>query len=146
MEFADLERIKIMIVDDHVALRASLRETLEQQDGYTIVAEAGRVSEAVELALASHPDVLLLDLHLEDGSGFDVWRRVARCLPRTKLVFLTADGDFELQRAARDLGAAAYLLKPARARDLVSVIDDVTRTLAPSQAPRCEGQRQKDLK
>ena len=63
-----------MIVDAHAAVRTALREALERRNGYTIVAETGEVAEAVELALTSWPDVLITDMHLRHGTGFDVWR------------------------------------------------------------------------
>lgn len=123
-------------MDDHVGVRTALRETIERRNDYVVVAEAGRVIEAVELALTSRPDVIIMDLHLADGTGFDVWRRLADNLPATRLLMLTADGDYEYRKAAYELGAAAYLVKPTRAKELFDVIDAVAGRSARSPAFR----------
>jgi DNA-binding NarL/FixJ family response regulator len=109
------ESISVVIADDHVPTRATIRRALEE-GGCRVLGEAGSASDVLALALEHRPDVALLDIHMP-GSGIRAAHEISRALPETAIVMLTqsqADDDlFDSLRA----GAAGYLLKgtdPAR--------------------------------
>jgi DNA-binding NarL/FixJ family response regulator len=81
----------VLIVDDHVGFRRSARRLLESA-GFTVVGEADDAAGAVAAAVAVLPDVVLLDVHLPDGNGFDVASRLATLSPAS-LVILTSSRD-----------------------------------------------------
>jgi DNA-binding NarL/FixJ family response regulator len=99
-----------VIADDHPAARAGIRESLEADEGFQVVAEAEDAEGAVEAALRERPDLCVLDVHMP-GGGIRAARDVASALPNTAVVMLTVSRDdadlFDALRA----GAAGYLLK-----------------------------------
>jgi two-component system, NarL family, response regulator DevR len=118
-------RIRVMLVDDSEVVRTGLRTLLSADAGIEIVAEAGTVAGAVEICARIEPDVLLLDLRLPDGSGFDACRRILQRVPDTRVLVLTSVADDTLVDEAIRAGAHGYLLKEINARGLVQAILDV---------------------
>ncbi|WP_339571101.1 response regulator [Pseudokineococcus sp. 5B2Z-1] len=107
--------VRVVVVDDHAALRGGVRAALEA-DGFTVVAEGATARRAVELAVEHEPDVLLLDVHMP-GSGVAAAQEVSRRLPGTAVVMLTASQDEEDLLGSLRAGARGFLLKdmdPAR--------------------------------
>ncbi|MFT6942028.1 MAG: two-component system response regulator DevR, partial [Nitriliruptoraceae bacterium] len=66
--------VRVMIVDDHEVVRHGLRALLDADDRLTVVAEAGSVGMAIQIAVADPPDVLVLDVRLPDGTGIEICR------------------------------------------------------------------------
>ena len=91
------------------------------------MAEAGTVAGAIEQARKVEPDVVVMDVRLPDGSGIEACREIRAELPRTRVVMLTSYPDEEAVLSAIVAGAAGYLLKQIRARDLVSALEAVGR-------------------
>jgi DNA-binding NarL/FixJ family response regulator len=98
---------------------------LEQDDLIEVVGEAGSGEDAVLLAGLLEPDVVLLDLALPDTSGVEAARRIRETSPETKIVILSAYDDQDYVVAAMEVGAAAYLLKTARGKDVIDAIHGV---------------------
>ena len=71
-----MKSISVLIVDDHALVRAGIRALLEKIEGITVVGEAGKGSEALELVSQLNPNLLLLDLTMPDGGGFEVLEHV----------------------------------------------------------------------
>lgn len=109
------EAVRVLVADDHPALRRSVRMALEQ-DGFVICGEADTAATTLELAFRDQPDVCLLDIHMP-GSGIAAAAEITARLPATAVVMLTvSQNDADLFDALR-AGAAGYLLKdmdPAR--------------------------------
>ena len=103
--------MNILVVDDHVLFRDGVVSMLKDQPDMKVVAEAGSVSGAVKAAFKYRPDLILLDLGLPDGTGFDVMQAVLARLPNTIIVILTIHEDDTNLLAAVHRGAAGYLLK-----------------------------------
>jgi DNA-binding NarL/FixJ family response regulator len=104
------EQVRVLIADDHAPTRADLREAIEQDERFVVVAEASDGPGAVEAALRERPDVCLLDIRMP-GSGIAVTREVTTRLPETKVVIITVSvDDNDLLNALR-AGAVGYLLK-----------------------------------
>jgi two-component system response regulator DevR len=114
-------------VDDHEVVRRGLVALLDRREGFHVVAEAGTVAEAVEQARKFQPDIVVMDVRLPDGSGIEACRDIRAELPATRVVMLTSYPDEEAVLSAIVAGAAGYLLKQIRARDLVAALEAVGR-------------------
>lgn len=106
-----MPNLRLMIVDDHAIFREGLRTLLDLEEDFDVIAEASRGDEAVALAAEEAPDVILLDLHLPDGSGADFCRDLRRVSPQSKVLILSAYDDDEEISAALIAGASGYVLK-----------------------------------
>lgn len=118
------ERIRVLVVDDHPAIRRGLRELLGRRPGLTVVGEAATGGEAVERTAELSPDVVLMDLNLP-GGGLDATRRIVREHPGSHVLILTAEPDDRCVRAALEAGARGYLRKSTDPASLVSAIRTV---------------------
>jgi DNA-binding NarL/FixJ family response regulator len=114
-----------MIVDDHEVVRQGLRAMLEAAGDVVVAGEAGRVHEAVEVADSVRPDVVVMDVRLEDGSGIEATREIRARRPDTKVVMLTSFADDEALFASIMAGASGYVLKQVRGGDLLQSIRTV---------------------
>jgi len=111
---------KILIVDDHVLFRDGLISLFDAKPDFEIVGSAESVHEAVELSHKFHPEIVLTDFYLPDGTGLDATKAILSENPDCKIVFLTiSDADEDLFAAIR-LGAKGYLLKNVSGTDLIS--------------------------
>ena len=119
--------IRVMLVDDHEIVRQGLRSLLERREHVQVVAEAGTVAEAVEAGIRLRPDVIVMDVRLPDGTGIEACREIRSECPDTRVLMLTSYADDEAVYAAIVAGAAGYLLKQTRGREVVSAIEAVAR-------------------
>ena len=85
--------IRLVIVDDHEVVRIGLGAVLNLTTGIKVVGHADRMEEARRLCVQLQPDLVLLDIHLPDGSGIDAARDILTCSPRTRVLFLTSFGS-----------------------------------------------------
>jgi two-component system LytT family response regulator len=99
--------LRVIIVEDMIAIRQDIEDLLRKQPGFTVTGVCGTVYEAVELINDTKPDLLLLDIGLPDGTGFDILEQIT---VQTKVIFLTAHEEYVLK--AIRYGAIDYLLKP----------------------------------
>ena len=113
--------LRVLIVDDHIAVQQDLEEFLGQQPGITVVGVCGSVHNARTMIHFELPDLVLLDIELPDGTGFDLLGPTFP--PYIKVIFLTAHSEYAL-RAIR-LGAIDYLLKPFDEQELKEALQKV---------------------
>lgn len=116
--------IRVFLLDDHEMVREGVRSLLESDDDIEVVGEAASVAEALDRLALARPDVAILDVRLEDGSGIEVCREVRSAHPEITCLMLTSFADDEALYASVMAGASGYLLKQIRAGDL---INDVKR-------------------
>lgn len=119
--------MKILIVDDHILFREGLTSLLSTQNDIEIVGQASTVQEAVTLAKALHPELILMDFGLPDGTGLEATELILACQPHLKIVFLTVHEDDERLFRAIRIGAKGYLLKNVPVTVLLSFIRGVER-------------------
>jgi len=117
--------VKLLIVDDSELVRTGLRTLLGAERAIQIVGEAANVAQATTTALRLKPDVVLMDIRLPDGTGFDACRLILQQLPETRVLFLTSVVDDKLVDEAIRSGGHGYLLKEIDGRGLVQAILDV---------------------
>lgn len=130
---------RIFLVDDHEVVRRGISDLLEAHSDLTVVGEASTCGEAVRRIAATLPDVAVLDVHLPDGSGIDLCRRIRQEHPSVQCLILTAFDDDDALFAALLGDAAGYLVKTLRTDDLVDAIRAVAngrRLLKPSMVHR----------
>ena len=117
--------MRILIVDDHNLFREGLAVIIQQEADIEVVGMVGTVQEAVEVALALKPDIVLMDYSLPDGSGADATRQIIQDYPTCKVVFMTmSDKDEDLLAAIRS-GAVGYLMKNMTPSKLVAALRSV---------------------
>jgi two-component system, OmpR family, response regulator RegX3 len=125
----------VLLVEDETSITKPLAEALGREGFETKV--AGSVSESLELAKRIRPDLVLLDLMLPDGSGFDVCRELRRT-SRVPIIMLTARGEEADRVVGLELGADDYVVKPFSAREVIARIRAVLRRTEPS-GPESDG-------
>ena len=116
------ERVRIVIVDDHALFRVGIRQILEREPDFEIVAEADDARSALDAAFATNPDVILMDLSLPSPGGIETTQRVKRELPSAAIVVLSTEEDEDALFDAIKAGAAAFILKDIAPEDLVMII------------------------
>ena len=118
--------IRILLADDHTVVRKGLKLLLESHPGFKVVAEASDGREAVAMAAAHKPDVVVLDVAMPLLNGIEAARRICENLPQTAVVFLSMHSDEGYVLKALKSGAKAYLLKDSAEYDLINAIKAVS--------------------
>ena len=122
--------INVFLLDDHEVVRAGLRDLLEgAEENIAVVGEASSAEEALARIAAVHPDVAILDVRLGEGEtdGIAVCREIRSAHPEIACLVLTSFADDEALFAAVMAGAAGYLLKEVRGRDIVGSVKRAAR-------------------
>jgi DNA-binding NarL/FixJ family response regulator len=120
---ADKAPVRVYLVDDHALFRAGVRAELDNlTDDVEVVGEAGSVAEAVVGIAHTAPDVVLLDVHMPDGGGAEVLRRIRPELPDVVFLALSVSDAAEDVIAVIRAGARGYVTKTISSRELVTAI------------------------
>ena len=117
-----MDRIRVVLADDHAILRDSLRAFFDLQPDIEVVGEATSGLDAVQETMRLIPDLLLLDLAMPDLDGLEVARRLKQQLPQCKVVILSQYSDPENVLASLRSGADGYVLKKAGGNELLRAI------------------------
>ena len=105
-----MDKVRIMIADDHAILRAGLRSLLSAQDDLELIAEATDGQEAIDKAAEVQPDVLVLDITMPGRSGIEALGEIRRKCPKTRVLVLTMHDDHAYLRSVLAAGGAGYLV------------------------------------
>lgn len=119
--------INLLIVDDHGILRAGLAALLRNERDIRVIGEAADGKSAVEMALKTKPDIILMDLSLPEIDGIQATRKIIQKLPDTRVLILSVHEESELIKEAIKSGARGYILKDALKDDLIRAIHEVMR-------------------
>jgi NarL family two-component system response regulator LiaR len=114
--------IRVVVADDHKVVRAGIRELLADEPDIAVVGEARDGREAVELALAERPDVLVMDINMPELSGVEATRQIRAAAPAVRVLVLTAYQDDPYIYGLLDAGASGYILKTAEGQEIVRAV------------------------
>jgi DNA-binding NarL/FixJ family response regulator len=114
--------IRILLADDHVVMRSGLRLLLERQPNLEVVGEAADGQEAVRLAAAEKPEVVIMDIAMPHLNGVEATRQIVTRNPETAVVILSMHSDESYVLRSLKAGARAYLLKDSAEADLIAAI------------------------
>lgn len=114
--------ISVLVVDDHPMVRDGLRFLAESREEIEIVGEAATAATALTAARQLRPDVVVMDIQLDDGSGLDAAARIRREVPDSKVLFLTMHHDEATVLAALRAGGSGFVVKGAHQDDIVRAI------------------------
>jgi DNA-binding NarL/FixJ family response regulator len=120
-----IQRIRIVLADDHVMVRQGIRQFLEEAGDVEVVAEAGDGAEAVRAVEAHQPDVAVLDIRMPGVTGVEATRQIKARFPQVRVLVLTAYDDDPYVFALLQAGADGYVLKTASGDELVRAVRTV---------------------
>jgi two-component system response regulator NreC len=120
-----MKKIRLMLVDDHEVIRVGLKTFLQTQPDFEVVAEAGNGEDAVDRAMESHPDVILMDITMPGVDGMEATRRLRVLCPKCLVLALTVHDDKQYLMQMLAAGASGYITKQAAAEELVEAIHTI---------------------
>jgi DNA-binding NarL/FixJ family response regulator len=132
-EAPDPEVVRVLVVDDHALFAEALMLTLGIERRIEVVGSASSGLEAVSLAEALRPDVVLMDLHMPSMDGIEATRRVRKVSPGSRVVIVTASRLREIAAAALAAGAERCLTKDTPALKLIDAILDIPQRATVTQ-------------
>ncbi len=118
-----MERMRILLVDDHEVVRLGLKTLLEHRSQFEVVGEAGTAKEAIEQVEKTQPDVVLMDIRLPGQSGIEACAEITRRWEHIKVVMLTSYAEDEMLFSAIKAGASGYVLKQIGGEELIRAIE-----------------------
>ena len=119
--------MKILLVDDHQMVRLGLKSYLELQEDIAEVSEAVNGKEGVEKALASRPDVIIMDIVMPEMNGIEATLAILKEWPEAKILILTSYLDNEKIYPVLDAGAHGYMLKTSSAEEILRAVKKVAK-------------------
>jgi DNA-binding NarL/FixJ family response regulator len=122
-----LEKIRILLADDHTLVRSGIRSLLEDEPGLSVIGEAEDGRVAVTMACKLKPDVVIMDIAMPLLNGLEATRQIKMQCPGVKVLILSMHDNEEYIRQVLEAGAMGYILKDAAARELISAIQSVYR-------------------
>ena len=122
-----MNKITVLLVDDHSLVRRGFRRILEDESDLAVVGEAGDGAEAVRVAKELHPQVIVMDCALPNMNGLDATRKILAANPATAVLMLSMHSEETWVHQALDAGARGYLLKSVVDMELVTAIRRVAR-------------------
>ena len=117
--------IRVLLVDDHALVRAGIRALIAMVEGIEVVGEAGDGPEALRLVEQLQPDVVLLDITMQEMNGFQVLEQIGARFPKVRVIILTMHEAREYAIQALSAGAAGFIPKSAASTELKLAIDIV---------------------
>ena len=120
-----MDKIKVMIADDHELIREGLKQLLELDGDIVVVSEAGNGEECLEKLKKIKPDVLLLDINMPGQNGIDVLQKIRNRNVNTRVLILTVHNEIEYLLKAVDIGVNGYLMKDSSSEELKKAIYSV---------------------
>lgn len=143
-----MERITVLLAEDHVIVREALRALLELEDDMEVIGEAENGQQAVELTRKLSPDVVVMDIAMPSLNGMEATRQILQAQPATKVLILSAHNDDAYVSLVMAIGASGYLVKQTAADILPKAIREIHRGstfFSPTISSRRQYHQQKAL-
>ena len=122
-----MNKIRVLLADDHTVVRQGLRVLLEAEPDITVVGEAETGRQAVQLARKLAPDVIVMDIAMPNLNGLEATRQITREVPAARLLVLSSYNDDEYVHQVTEAGASGYLLKQTAATDLIKAVREACK-------------------
>lgn len=122
-----MEKIRVILADDHTVVRQGLRALLVAEGDIDIVGEAANGREAVQLVRDLRPDVVVLDVAMPQLNGLEATRQIMHAVPSTKVLVLSSYSDDDCVHQLIEAGARGYLVKQTAANDLLRAIRETRK-------------------
>ena len=119
--------IRVLLVDDHILVRAGIRALVEGIEGATIVAEAANGREAIALAKAHAPDLVIMDISMRELNGIEATQAIVAEVPSTRVLILSMHSAEEFVRRAMKVGASGYVVKDSVPMELRLAVEALMR-------------------
>lgn len=116
------KKIRVLLVDDHLMMRQSLRMIIDAQDDLTVIGEASNGEEAVKLARETRPQVIVMDVNMPFMNGIEATQKIASTMPEVCIVGLSLHDSQEVINSMRSAGASAYIMKSEASESLCFAI------------------------
>lgn len=117
--------VTIVVVEDHAIVREGLVKLLESREDFSVIGEAANGEEAVEIVMAKHPDIVLMDINMPRLSGIDATRRLGKFGSQSKIVVLSMHENRSCVEEVLRAGASGYVVKSSALADVHEAIDAV---------------------
>ncbi len=134
-----MEKISVLLADDHVVVRESIRKILDEREDLVVVGEAGDGEKVVALTVELKPQVVVMDISMPKLNGIEATRRIKEISPSTQILILSAYDYDQYVFALLEAGASGYLLKDVNSQELIRAIYNVSKgesVLYPSVAAK----------
>lgn len=118
---------RILLADDHTIMRQGLRQILEHEADFAVVAEAGSGLEAIEQAQQHRPDVVVMDIAMKELNGIEAATQIRKRLPDTAILILSMYSDERYVVGAMKAGARGYVLKNSAGEELIEAVHQVRK-------------------
>ena len=122
-----MQKITVLLADDHNLVRQGFRALLEAEPDIAIVGEAGTGRQAVQLARKLRPDVVLMDIAMPLLNGLEATRQIMKEAPGSKVLVLSSYSDDEYVHQLTEAGASGYLLKQTASADLIKAVRETSK-------------------
>ena len=122
-----MAKITILLAENHVVVRESIRQLLEREANFKVIGEAGDGDEAVRMAHELKPDVIIMDISMPKFNGIEATKQIKARQPSSTILILTAYDYEQYIFPLLEAGAAGYLLKDVGSRELIEAIQTVYR-------------------
>jgi DNA-binding NarL/FixJ family response regulator len=122
-----MEKIRVLLVDDHQLIIDGLRGFIESNSDYQVVGEANTGVEAIRLASVLNPDVILMDIEMPEMSGIQACEEIKKQMPGCKVIIVSMHNEKQLIKKLIDLGANGYLLKNSQQSEVMNAIEKVLK-------------------
>lgn len=122
-----MPKTTILLVDDHVLVRAGIRSLIDQLDDYVVIAEASEPDEAMRRVARQIPDIVVTDITMGEHSGLDLIRVLKQQFPQVATIILSMHASEEMVTEALRQGASAYLLKESAPAELEIALNAIVR-------------------
>jgi two-component system invasion response regulator UvrY len=122
-----MNKISIMIVDDHCLIREAFRILLDQHENFRVVAITGSGEDVIDIAQEKRPDILLLDINMAPLSGFDIIKTLRKKAPLTKVIGLSVHSQPTYVKKMLRFGARGYLTKNTTGVEMIEGIEEVNK-------------------
>lgn len=120
-----MEKISIVLADDHILVRKGIKAMLESEDALSVIGEAGNGREALEVAKELHPDIIVLDIRMPEMTGIEAAAKLSEFSPTTKALILSMHDSEEYVLQSLDAGAYGYLLKDTDKAEFVKALKQI---------------------